>query len=231
MKHSILKGLLIFSCLLMLYPNLEAQSRWNYGLNGGMNLSSIYAEVLSGEPLPGEFGTRISYNAGFFGEYGFNKRLFFQLGFNFDQRGFSYKETTANSSIDITAKAPYLDIPMLFRYVFMDKENYALYAMAGPDIAFLIGGRIKGERIVNGVSADINEKLTDSNSSSDFGIKAGLGAEFAFAEDKGAVFFDLRYYYGFTDQIRKAGYYENSNLDANTQVISIVVGLRGYTGL
>jgi hypothetical protein len=120
---------------------------------------------------------------------------------------------------------------MLFRYAFLNKEKFTIYAMAGPDIAFLIGGRIKGERVVNGVTAEINEKVSDAYTSSDFGIKAGLGAEFPVADDKGAIFFDMRYYYGFTDQIRNAGYYENSNLDANNQVISIVIGLRGYTGL
>jgi len=206
----------------------SAQKTWNFGLNGGFNLSWVKAEVVTGDPLPGDFGTRFSYTAGLFGEYGFNERMFFQIGFNIDQRGFSYKETSESSSVDVTVKAPYIEIPMLFRYAFINNENFAMYALAGPSFAFLVGGKIKGERTVNGEKYDINNKVSDSHNSTDIGLKVGLGAEIPFADNKGATFFGLRYNYGFTDHIRQAGYYETSNINANSNVVSFVVGVRGY---
>ena len=165
---------------------------------------------------------------GLFGEYGFNDRMFFQIGFNIDQRGFTYQYTDNNSAADLTFKAPYLEVPLLFRYAFLRKETFSLYAMAGPSFGFLIGGKIKGTRTDNGYESDVDEKISNSYTSSDLGIKIALGTEIPFADEKGSIFFDVRYYYGFTDNIRQAGYYENTNLDANSQVLSFVIGLRGY---
>lgn len=223
--------MLVVSVLpLLINFSAAGQPQWNYGLSGGINLASIHTEVLTGDELSGDFGIRTSYNAGFFGEYGLNEHIFFQLGFNFDQRGFTYKESSDNESVDLTVKAPYLEIPLMFRYAFLVRESFSLYAMAGPSFSFLIGGKIKGERSVNGVVADIDAKVNETYTSSDLGIKAAIGAEFPVANDMGAIFFDLRYYYGFTDHIRQAGYYESSNIDANAQVLSFVIGLRGFVG-
>ena len=225
---TLIKIIIISTALLFINTESKSQSGWNFGLNGGLNLAWVNPTVLNGEPINGDFGKRLSYNAGIFAEYGFNNRLFFQIGFNIDQRGFKYKESSDNESVDVTIKAPYLEFPFLFRYAFIAKESFKIYGLAGPDIAFLIGGRIKGERTYNDETYDINNKVTDAYSTTDFGIKIGLGAEIPFADDKGATFFDVRYYYGFTDNIKQEGYYEYSNIDANSQVLSFVVGVRGF---
>lgn len=224
-----IKILLPLLCFLFfIQVGANAQKGWNFGLNGGLNFSWVDAEVVNGDPLPGEFGTRFSYNVGLFGEYGFNERIFFQIGFNIDQRGFSYKESSDDKSVDVTVKAPYFEIPMLFRWAFINKESFGMYALAGPSFAFLVGGRIKGERTVNGEVYTIDTKVTDAYSTTDIGLKVGLGAEIPFADDQGATFFGVNYIYGFTDHIRQAGYYETSNVDARSNVVSFVVGVRGY---
>lgn len=222
------KFLIIAICIIFLNSETRGQSGWNFGLNGGLNLSWISISSVTGEPLPGDFGTRLSYNVGLFAEYSFNDRLHFQVGFNLDQRGFTYKESSDNESVDITLKAPYLEFPLVFRYAFLVKENFSLYGLAGPSIAYLVGGRIKGERVYNGVSSDINNKVSDSYNKTDLGIKVGLGAEIPFADDRGATFFDVRYNYGLSDNIKQGGYYQNSSINAHSQVISFIVGVRGY---
>ena len=229
MKPYIRTVVAIAGLLFLIQTTTYAQSRWNFGLNGGLNLAWVNAEVVTGDPLSGDIGKRLSFTAGLFAEYSFNHRFYFQTGFNIDQRGFKYKESEGNSSIDITIKAPYFEIPLLFRYAFIAKENFALYALAGPSFAFLVGGKIKGEKVIDGNSYEVNDKVTESHTSTDIGIKFGLGAEIPFADQKGATFFDLRYNYGLTDHIRQAGYYETSNVDANSHVISFVVGVRGYS--
>jgi len=222
------KYLFISITVLFIHSEVRAQSDWNFGLNGGLNLAWVSASVVTGDPLPGDFGKRLSYNVGLFAEYGFNERLYFQIGLNLDQRGFKYKESNPDKFVDITIKASYLEVPLLFRYAFIMDESFKIYILAGPSFAYLAGGRIKGEKTYKGVSYDINDKITDSYNSTDLGIKVGIGAEIPFADDMGATFFDVRYYYGFTDNIRQSGYYETSNVDANSQVLSFVVGVRGY---
>ena len=228
MKTPIRIFLPLIFLLLLLQPEAKAQDGWNFGLDGGLNLAWINSAPVTGEPLPGDFGTRLSYTAGLFAEYGFNRRFFFQVGLNLDQRGFSYKESSDNKSVDLTVRASYLEVPLLFRYAFLVKDNFALYGLAGPSFAYLTGGRIKGEKVYNGESHDVNDKITDAYNSTAFGMKIGLGFEIPFADDNGATFFDVRYNYGFTDNIRQAGYYENSNIDANSHVVSFVVGVKGY---
>lgn len=217
-----------FLIIVVSQGSLRSQSQWTYGLAGGLNLASMKITEVSGDPLQGDFGSRFSYNAGFFGEYGFNERMFFQLGFNIDQRGFTYKYSEQDNGADLTVKAPYFEVPLMFRYAFLNKDKFSLYAMAGPSFGFLIGGKIKGTRTDNGYVSDVDEKVSDTYTSSDLGIKVALGTEIPFADDQGAMFFDIRYYYGFTDNIRQAGYYKNTNLDANSQVLSFVIGVRGF---
>ena len=208
--------------------NLNAQEGWNFGLKGGLNMAWISTPEVSGNPLPGTFGTRTSYNVGLFAEYGFNKHLYFQMLMNFDRRGFSYKESEGNNSTDITIRANYLEIPLLIRYAVPVSDKFDIYGLLGPSIAYLIGGRIVGEKTVNGVVGDVDNKITDSYNSTSFGIKAGLGVEIPFADDKGATFFDVRYNYGFGHDMKQGGYYESNTINANSQVVSFVVGVKGY---
>ncbi len=218
----IVKIIIITIGIILIHSGARTQSDWNFGLNGGLNLAWVSTSAVTGDPLPGDFGKRLSYNIGLFAEYGFNERLYFQIGLNLDQRGFKYKESNPDKFVDITIKASYLEVPLLFRYAFIMEENFNIYVLGGPSFAYLAGGRIKDEKTGD------NKKVTDAYNSTDLGITVGLGAEFPFADDMGATFFDVRYYYGFTDNIRQAGYYESSNVDANSQVLSFVVGVRGY---
>lgn len=222
------KILIITLGIILIHSGSMAQNGWNFGLKGGLNMAWISTPEVSGDPLPGTFGTRTSYNVGLFAEYGFNKHIYFQMLMNFDGRGFSYKESEGNNSTDITIRANYLEIPLLIRYAVPVSDKFDIYGLLGPSIAYLIGGRIVGEKTVNGEVGEVNNKITDSYNSTAFGIKAGLGVEIPFADDKGATFFDVRYNYGFGHDIKQGGYYESSNINANSQVISFVVGVRGY---
>lgn len=209
--------------------SVKAQEGWNFGLSGGVNMAWISApKVTYGNPPPGTFGARLTYNVGLFAEYGFNDRLFLQVGFNFDQRGFTYEETEGNDTEDVTLRAHYFEVPFLMRYNFVAKENINVYGLLGPSFAFLTGGRVKGERVENGVKEDIDYKITDSYNSTTFGIKVGLGFEIPFADDQGATFFDVRYNFGIGDNIQQGGYYQDVQMDASSQVLSFVVGVRGY---
>lgn len=218
----------IIFLLLLSLPATKAQEGWNFGLSGGLNMAWISQPKVTGKPLDGDFGSRFSYNVGLFAEYGFNYRFFLQIGLNFDQRGFSYKEGDKTKGTDAVLKASYLEVPFLFRYNFIEKETFDLYFLGGPSFAYLIGGKAKGSNYVNGEEDLIDYKITDSYNSTAFGIKLGLGAEIPFADNKGATFVDVRYNVGLGDNIKQGGYYENTEVDATSQVFSIVVGVKGY---
>lgn len=220
--------LIIFLASFALHSSVKAQDGWNFGLSGGLNMAWISTPTTTGTPLPGSFGTRLTYNVGLFAEYGFNEHLFLQLGMNFDQRGFSYKESEGNNSTDLTVRAHYFEIPFLFRYAFITNEKFHMYGLAGPSFAFLTGGRIKGETVTNGTAGTIDFKITDTYNSTAFGLKVGLGFEVPFADDQGATFFDVRYNFGLGDNIKQGGYYQDTNIDGTSQVLSFVVGVRGY---
>jgi len=225
---TIFRTLVIIICLTLFTKYGHAQEGWNFGLSGGLNLAWISQPTVTGEPLEGEFGKRLTYNVGLFAEYGFNLRLFIQTGINYDRRGFTYTEGDKTNGTDAVLKANYLEVPFLFRYNFIEKETFDLYLLAGPSFAFLTGGKVKGTNYVNGEEGDIDYKITDSYNSSAYGFKLGLGAEIPFSDNQGATFFDLRYNFGLGDVIKQGGYYYDNEIDASQQVLSFVVGVRGY---
>jgi hypothetical protein len=220
--------LLFAGLFLFLNGSAMPQEGWNFGLSGGLNMSWISQPKVTGEPLQGDFGSRLSYNVGLFAEYGFNLRFFLLTGINYDQRGFTYKEGDKTNGTDASLKARYLEIPLLLRYNFLERETFDIYFLGGGSFAFLTGGKITGSNYENGVEGSIDNKITDSYNTRAFGIKLGLGAEIPFADNKGATFFDVRYNLGVGDVISQGGYYENSDIDATPQVLSFVVGVKGY---
>lgn len=225
---TITKTFLLISLFIFLTNITHAQEGWNFGLSGGLNMSWISQPEVTGEPLEGDFGSRLSYNVGLFAEYGFNPRLFLLTGINYDQRGFTYKDGDKTTGTDATLKARYLEVPLLLRYNFLEKETFDLYFLGGGSFAFLTGGKVTGSNYVNGEEGSIDYKITDSYNSSSFGIKLGLGAEIPFADNRGATFFDVRYNFGLSDVITQGGYYESTEIDALPQVLSFVVGVKGY---
>ena len=68
MKTQIKIFLPLIFLLLLLQPEAKAQDGWNFGLKGGLNMSWISTPEVSGDPLPGTFGTRTSYNVGLLAE-------------------------------------------------------------------------------------------------------------------------------------------------------------------
>ena len=74
----------------------------------------------------------------------------------------------------------------------------------------------------------VDNKVSDTYNSTAFGFKIGLGVEIPVADNRGATFFDVRYNIGISDVISQGGYYENSDIDATPQVLSFVVGVKGY---
>ena len=224
----IIRILIFASLFLFLSGTAMSQEGWGFGLSGGLNMAWISQPEVTGQPLKGDFGSRLSYNVGLFAEYGFNLRLFLLTGINYDQRGFTYKEGDKTNGTNATLKARYMEIPLLLRYNFLEKETFDIYLLGGGSFAFLTGGKVTGSDYTNGEESSIDNKITDSYNSSSFGIKLGLGAEIPFADNKGATFFDLRYNVGLSDVISQGGYYENSDIDAIPQVLSFVVGVKGY---
>ena len=120
------------------WNSVKFKKGWNFGLSGGLNMAWISQPKVTGEPLDGDFGSRLSYNVGLFAEYGFNLRFFLQTGLNFDQRGFTYKEGDKTDGTDAKLKARYLEIPLLFRYNFIEKETFDIYFLGGFSFAYLI---------------------------------------------------------------------------------------------
>ncbi len=222
------KILAIITFFMAIQLSSQAQEGWNFGLAGGLNLAWISTPKVSGEPLDGDFGKRLTYNVGLFAEYGFNRRFSLQIGMNFDQRGFKYKEGDKTNGTDLTLRAHYFEIPLLFRYNFIEKETFNIYGLLGPSFAFLTGGRVVGDSYSNGEQGTIDNKITDTYNSTAFGIKLGLGAEIPFADNQGATFFDVRYNFGLGDNINQGGYYQDTDIDGTSQVLSFVVGVRGY---
>ena len=222
-------GILLFFCSLVFSEGIEAQI--NYGLKLGMNISSIHVE--ESKYLSIEFSPKVGINVGVFGEYAANHWFMVQLWLNYDQRGASFVEdgTENYNSYHMDAKlsANYLEAPVLLKFLkpLSKKSNNKLYLALGPSFGYLIHGKVKGTKHIDGEDIEVNEKINSSISKTNFGASFSLG--FEFQAKHSPAFIELRYLLGFTNDYVSSLEYNIHDLGLNSRVFSISIGWIGLS--
>ena len=120
-----------------------------------------------------------------------NPYFSFQTGLLYTERGSSqsgYNPTTETSAV-VDFSYDYLAIPIEFKFKIPAAENFALYGLSGLNLGILTSSSIG----VSGNSADAGSVTT----SVDLGFELGGGMEFP--TNTVTPFFDVVYYWGFTN--------------------------------
>ena len=197
-----MKQKLVFVILLALLLSMPAVAQINLGGRVGINLATI-SET---DDLGGDFSFRPGLNMGGIVEYMLMDPLGLQVEFVLDQFGAVYKEKGSfdwgDMDENVKIRGNYFSVPMLVRYNLALDDQMTLYGLFGPNVAFLLFGKAKGEEKVSGHKID--EKLSETCKRLDLGVVVGAGVQMPF--DQYIVFVDLRYLYGLTNDFKEGGY-------------------------
>lgn len=147
---------------------------------------------MSTTPDPGiPFDSRTGLTAGAVLEIAFSKYLSLQPGIVYSGRGFtesiSGKEMGISYSATDNVALHYLAIPIDFKAKYAASPNCIPYALVGLNAAFFLSGREHGTGSVSGYvpgygyidsTFDVNNDVSTSFNSMDFGLDLGVGLEF-----------------------------------------------------
>lgn len=172
-------------------PNLAV------GVKGGMTLSQMsFSPKVDQSMISGmTFGAVVRYteerHVGLIGELNITQRGWKEK-YEPQDRGFSYSRTLT-----------YIQMPLM-THIFFGPKRFKMFVNLGPEIGYMISSKIKANFDYKNIAAvdgypqgyRVNEQLDmDISGRFDYGIAAGLGAEYKISR-RHSVLLEGRFYYG-----------------------------------
>ena len=150
---------IVYSCLLVALSILHATSQVKLGLEGGLNLSNMVADVYN-------VSSKLGFHAGptmqFFLPV---SRLSVQSGLMYSQYNSSVETSVSGGlNYETTVKQQQISIPINLQYSFSIGKASEFFAYAGPQIGVNIGSKETETNYGEWVANDVN-----------FGLNLGLG--------------------------------------------------------
>ena len=102
-------------------------------------------------------------------------------------------------------------------------DGLSLYGLAGPYLAFLLGGTAKAEIKADNYTDSFEEDVKDHAKSTDYGLVIGVGVQKPMGER--TLFVDLRYRMGLSNDASDSGFVQD--MDVKCKIFSINVGVLG----
>jgi len=173
---------------------------FSYGLKGGLNINNLDVSPEQDPPKP---SARLGFNLGGYAEFDLAENLLIRPELFFSTQGANDEDVEAEQKV----KLSYMNLAGLVKYGFNDN----VYAFAGPQLGFLIGGeyleidKIEREEEIRSATS-ITKGL-------DFAFSLGLG--YLFNESIGV---DVRYNIGLSDindDPTELGFYDNNQVLKN----------------
>lgn len=144
-------SLLILLCLI---SSLFASAQTRIGFRGGLQLADMRNKPDDRTNLTDETKMLFGYQAGVVLDYSFNKVMFFQPGILYNSKGSKIEETVTILGISSTTiyrlNPQYIEMPLMFGVRF-GLQNLKLFGMAGPYLAYGIGGKSYFKNTTSGV--------------------------------------------------------------------------------
>lgn len=186
------KVLLIAFSFFIAVSSYSQDKLFSLGVRAGMNLSDMSVEH-------SDTKARVGYQFGIVGEYKLPNDFFLQSSLNVSSKGtkvdldidydFNGDGIPDKGSVKTTWNATYLELPVLVGYKVNVTEGFGLKFMAGPYIAYGIGGKITGTASVDmgipdgGYELYSGKDKMDSFSDEslkhfDFGLLGGVAADY-----------------------------------------------------
>ncbi|MCB9070111.1 MAG: PorT family protein [Calditrichae bacterium] len=110
MKIRILAIMVVSACLILTTVS-KAQPTFVKGVKAGLNIATIGGDDIS------DVDSRTGFAAGLFGEIGIDKMFAIQPEVYYSMQGAKSKEDINGTTVDVTMKLDYIQIPVLFKFI------------------------------------------------------------------------------------------------------------------
>jgi hypothetical protein len=191
-----MKKVLIFTAIVLFgFTNVNAQKDVQFGVKGGLNLSTISTDndIICFESASGvQFGLMMKKGLGekwAFGpevEYSQKKTDYCIEDYYLGDYPTETSKAAASDDYSGTIKLSYLNVPLMLKYYVAEGFNFE----AGPNVAFLLSAKDEYNDFGDTGEDDIKDELKGI----DFGVNFGLGYEL-----EGGLNFGARYNLGLSD--------------------------------
>lgn len=180
------------------------------GLKGGLNLSNMSTSAGGGFFYRGSI--KPGAHVGFVVNFKINNAFVIQPELLFSQSGTKYTNDYfwGNSSITLN----YLQIPVMAKII-LGSGNFKFFLNAGPYLGFALSGTKETQLATGTKDFDISVKKDELNLL-DAGLALGLGL--SYKTGRNTIFFEPRYYFGFTDIIN------GTYIEARQTTLSLSIG-------
>ncbi|MFC1550773.1 porin family protein [Candidatus Neomarinimicrobiota bacterium] len=169
----------------------SSASKLQFGLIGGLNLSSADIEIV-------EEGADVS-NTTVFGiggvlDWSLNQTFSLRLEPMYLQKGIGTTELDIQPGIEWKLKSSYLELPVFIKAEF--GSNIKPYIIAGPSFGLLLNSDVRAE--LSGLTFKGDSKSATEN----FDVSVAFGGGINYPMDKFSIFLEGRYSYGLTNNIK-----------------------------
>lgn len=132
-------GLLLTFCFLI---SLFASAQTRIGIRGGLQLADMRSKPDDRSGLTDETKMLFGYQAGVVLDYSFNNVLFFQPGLLVNSKGSKLviMDNLLNTTTTFKNNPIYAELPLMFG-IRIGLENFKLFGMAGPYLAYGFAGK------------------------------------------------------------------------------------------
>jgi len=215
---------LLFTIFLITFKTAAQDSKFKFGVQGGLNYSSFRGYENYADNNPG-----FAYLFGASFQYQIKENLSLKVDINFERKSQITKFTTEliySSPISIpeiyhvriNSYRNYVVLPIMIKYNFTRNKNF--YINGGPFLGYLIKAGLK----TSGINAPgINTDDTDNTKyykSLDYGLSAGVGKEFKLNNNH-QIYIELRENLGLANTSKNEGIY---NAIIKTNSLNLIVG-------
>ncbi len=183
---------------------------FSLGVKAGMDISTI-SNLVVDDPVSKE--SKLGFQGGLIGKYGFNKLLAVQMELLFTQKGYKVEATQNGNTTKHFLRINYLEIPLMAKVTY-PLGKFVVFGNVGPYLGVGLNG-LEGDI----PDAGINQPIyygEGGYQNIDFGFAFGAG--FGYKIGIGEIILDLRYDLGLSDihnvsssTKNTSGYVKNSN--------------------
>ncbi|MEI9934607.1 MAG: porin family protein [Ferruginibacter sp.] len=211
--------LIIGTILFFSFSSKTASAQIALGIKGGLSIPNL-SSGSSSNPLNSGYSSRLGFDGAVFADFHISRLFSIQPQIEYSSQGGKKDGMQAfpnpygptppylYANYNSETKLNYLLIPVLAKFKFNLGGGFKLYAMAGPNVGFLLSAKQvnsgtspiyadpQGQQVLSpSASFDTTENVKSSLQSTNYGIEGAIGISYAFGNSN--VFIEGGGNYGF----------------------------------
>ncbi|RUT69946.1 PorT family protein [Flavobacterium cupreum] len=213
---------LFFAIALITFKAAAQDSKIKFGLQGGLNYSSLRGNDSYSDDTPG-----FSYLFGVSFQYKIKDNLSLKADLNYERKTQVSKEVieildNPNMFYGVyhfknTTYQNYIMLPILLKYNFTRSKSF--YINGGPFLGYLLKSGTSTDLSLPGMNSDDTDD-TKYRKSLDYGIVAGIGKEFKLS-DNNQIYIEIRENLGLANMAKTEVTYLNN---IKTNALNLIIG-------